>query len=111
MVKPTIAELSQGNKYNRYMLVMMAAKGAKYIIDRENYTKEHPDDDHYAYEEKELDIDYNDKPVKNAVRLFHEGKMVMKLPEEAEKAIEDHAHYPMVDDTINGSTDDNHYNY
>ena len=34
MVKPSIAELSKGNTYNRYMLVMMAAKGAKYVTDR-----------------------------------------------------------------------------
>ena len=42
MVKPSIAELSHGNMYNRYTLVMMAAKGAKYVVDRENFAKEHP---------------------------------------------------------------------
>ena len=40
MVKPSIAELSKGNTYNRYMLVMMAAKGAKYVTDREVFAKE-----------------------------------------------------------------------
>ena len=43
MVKPSIAELSHGNMYNRYTLVMMAAKGAKYVVDRENFAKEHPE--------------------------------------------------------------------
>ena len=41
MVKPSIADLSQNNKYNRYTLVMAAAKGARYVIDKENYEKEH----------------------------------------------------------------------
>ena len=41
MSKPSIAELSKNNKYNRYTLVMAAAKGARYVIAKENYEKEH----------------------------------------------------------------------
>ena len=36
MVKPSISELSQNNKYNRYTLVMAAAKGARYVTDKKN---------------------------------------------------------------------------
>jgi len=94
MVKPTIAELSQGNKYNRYMLVMMAAKGAKYVIERENYAKEHPEEDQFGYAGNKLNIDFNDKPVKNAIRMFHDGQMLIKLTEEAEQTSEDHRFKP-----------------
>ncbi len=89
MVKPSIAELSQGNKYNRYMLVMMAAKGAKYVIDRENIEKEKENNDIPVFTD-DLHIDYNNKPVKNAIALFHEGKMNIKLPVETEKAMAEH---------------------
>lgn len=91
MVKPSVAELSMGNKYNRYVLVMMAAKGAKYVIDRENYDREHPDNDMFSFVNPErIEIDYNNKPVKNAVKLFYEGDMLIKLPADAQKASDDH---------------------
>ena len=47
MAKPSIADLSQNNKYNRYTLVMAAAKGARYVIAKENYEKEHPEYEQY----------------------------------------------------------------
>jgi DNA-directed RNA polymerase subunit K/omega len=88
MVKPTIAELSCGNRYNRYMLVMMAAKGAKYVIDKENYEKDHPEiRGQMGYDTDDMQIDYDKKPVTNAIRLFNEGKIQIKLPPEAEKAV------------------------
>ena len=90
MVKPSISELSKGNTYNRYMLVMMAAKGAKYVTDREIFAKEHADNAEMLYNADELELDFNDKPVKNAIKLFHEGKMQIKLPEETIKAMEEH---------------------
>ena len=91
MVKPSISELSKGNTYNRYMLVMMAAKGAKYVTDRELFAKEHSDDAEMLYNAgNEIEIDFNEKPVKNAIKLFHEGKMLIKLPEETMKAMEEH---------------------
>lgn len=90
MVKPSIAELSQGNKYNRYTLVMMAAKGAKYVVDRENFARENPELSEFVYAESDMDIDFDNKPVKSAIKLFHEGKMKIKLPTETEKAMEEH---------------------
>lgn len=88
MVRPTIAELSCGNKYNRYMLVMMAAKGAKYVIDKENYEKDHPEiKNQMNYSSSGMEIDYENKPVKNAINLFNEGKFQIKLPPEAERAV------------------------
>ena len=90
MVKPSISELSKNNTYNRYTLVMMAAKGAKYVVDRENFAKEHPQLEEMKSSEEKIVIDYNNKPVKNAIKLFHEGKMLIKLPEEAKKAMAEH---------------------
>ncbi len=90
MVKPSISELSKGNVYNRYTLVMMAAKGAKYVVDRENYAKEHPELEEMGYNENDIKIDYNNKPVKNAIELFHTGKIKIKLSKEAEKAMQEH---------------------
>lgn len=90
MVKPTIAELSNGDKYNRYMLVTMAAKGAKYVTDRENYDKAHPERDNFGYPEEKIEIDYNNKPVKNAISLFHNGEILIKLPPEAQKVSDEH---------------------
>lgn len=90
MVKPSISELSKNNTYNRYTLVMMAAKGAKYVVDRENFAKEHPELAEIRYNENEIEVDFNNKPVKNAIKLFHEGKIKIKLPEEAEKAMLEH---------------------
>ena len=90
MVKPTIAELSNGDKYNRYTLVTMAAKGAKYVTDRENYDKAHPERDAFGYVEEKIEIDYNNKPVKNAIKLFSEGKILIKLSPEAQKASDEH---------------------
>ncbi len=91
MVKPSISELSKGNTYNRYMLVMMAAKGAKYVTDRENFAKENADKPEVLYGvNNDIEIDFNNKPVKNAIKLFHEGKMLIKLPEETIRAMEEH---------------------
>ena len=72
------------------VLVMMAAKGAKYVTDREIYAKEHADEANTLYGADEIEIDFNNKPVKNAIKLFHEGKMLIKLPEETIKAMEEH---------------------
>lgn len=91
MVKPSISELSKNGTYNRYMLVMMAAKGAKYVTDREVFEKEHADNPDALYNARnEIEIDFNNKPVKNAIKLFHEGKMLIKLPEETIRAMEAH---------------------
>ena len=90
MVKPSISELSKQNTYNRYMLVMMAAKGAKYVVDRENFAKEHEENNFVANKENEIEIDFNNKPVKNAIKLFHEEKIFIKLPKEAEDAMAAH---------------------
>ena len=90
MVKPSISELSKQNTYNRYMLVMMAAKGAKYVVDRENYAKEHDDNDFGLKKENEIEIDFNNKPVKNAIKLFHEDKIFIKLPKETQEAMAAH---------------------
>ncbi len=92
MVKPSIAELSQNNKYNRYTLVMAAAKGARYVIDKENYEKAHPELEQYKVlttGKKTEKVD--EKPVKEAINMLHRGEIVIrdtaeKTALEAEKA-------------------------
>ncbi len=88
MIKPTINQLSQNNKYNRYTLVMAAAKGARYVIERDNYNKLHPEYEQFRAmtagitlpkkgEKEEL------KPVMEAIRMMHEGELFIKTPDEA----------------------------
>ena len=79
MVKPSIAELSQNNKYNRYTLVMAAAKGARYVIDKENYEKAHPELEQYKVlttGKKTEKVD--EKPVKEAINMLHRGEIVIR---------------------------------
>ncbi len=100
MVKPSIAELSKGNMYNRYTLVMMAAKGAKYVVDRENFAKEHPGLVEAGCNKNEIEVDFNNKPVKNAIKLFHEGKIKIKLSDEAQTAMEEHDKTTLSDEVV-----------
>lgn len=88
MQNPSIQELSHNNKYNRYMLVMMAAKGAKFVTDK--MMNSDAQTDVFAYPEETMKIDTNEKPIKNAVRLFHEGEIMIKLSPEAQRVSENH---------------------
>ena len=84
MIKPSLAELSQNNNYNRYTLVMATAKGARYIIDKENYEKEHPQiEQMHTLGSKEEKSD--DKPVKEAIDMLYNGEMFIKFPDEDKK--------------------------
>lgn len=85
MVKPSIAELSQNNKYNRYTLVMAAAKGARYVIDRENYEKSHPELEQYkAMSAGKKNDKADEKPVKEAINMLYNGEILIR--DTAEKA-------------------------
>ena len=87
MVKPSIAELSQNNKYNRYTLVMAAAKGARYVIDKENYEKEHPELEQYkAVATGKKNEKVEEKPVKEAINMLHSGEILIRTTEEAKTA-------------------------
>lgn len=78
MIKPSIDELSQG-KYNRYTLVVAAAKGARIVTDE--YVKQRVEaEDLIARKETDkplaalIDRDYlNEKAVKIAIRRLHDG--------------------------------------
>lgn len=81
MVKPTLAELSKNNQYNRYTLVMAASKGARYVIDRDNYEKDHPELEHYkaltgssAKKNDKNEI----KPVMEAIDMLYKGEIRIK---------------------------------
>lgn len=87
MKKTTITELSQNNRYNRYTLVMATAKGARYVIDRENYEKEHPEYEQYKLltgassgnkknDKEEL------KPVMEAIDMINRGEIVIRKRDE-----------------------------
>ena len=83
MVKPSIAELSKDNTYNRYTLVMATAKGARYVIDKTNYEKEHPEYEQYkALTNGKKNEKVEEKPVKEAINMIHSGEMVIKVPGE-----------------------------
>lgn len=86
MVKPSIAELSQNNKYNRYTLVMAAAKGARYVIDKENYEKEHPEVEQYkAITTGKKNEKVEEKPVKEAINMLHNGEILIRTTEKAKE--------------------------
>ena len=79
MVKPSIAELSQNNKYNRYTLVMATAKGARYVIDKENYEKAHPELEQYkALTTGKKNEKVEEKPVKEAINMLHKGEILIR---------------------------------
>ncbi len=79
MSKPSIADLSQNNKYNRYTLVMAAAKGARYVIDKENYGKEHPEYEQYkALTTGKKSEKSEEKPVMEAINMLYRGEMLIK---------------------------------
>ena len=83
MVKPSIAELSHNNRYNRYTLVMAAAKGARYVIEKENYAKEHPEYEQYKALTTGKKIEKTDeKPVKEAINMLYNGEIFIKTPGE-----------------------------
>ncbi len=79
MAKPSIADLSQNNKYNRYTLVMAAAKGARYVIAKENYEKEHPEYEQYkALTTGKKTEKTEEKPVMEAINMLYNGEMLIK---------------------------------
>lgn len=83
MSKPSIAELSQNNKYNRYTLVMAAAKGARYVIDRENYEREHPEYAQYKILTTGKKPEKSEeKPVMEAINMLHRGEMLIRAHSE-----------------------------
>ena len=84
MVKPSISELSQNNKYNRYTLVMAAAKGARYVIDKENYEKEHPEVEQYkTVSTGKKNEKVEEKPVKEAINMLYSGEIRIKTVDDA----------------------------
>lgn len=79
MSKPSIAELSKNNKYNRYTLVMAAAKGARYVIAKENYEKEYPEYEQYkALTTGKKTEKTEEKPVMEAINMLYNGEMLIK---------------------------------
>ena len=95
MVKPSIAELSK-DKYNRYTLVMAAAKGARYVTEKENYEKEHPELEQYKVMTSGKKTEkVEEKPVKEAINMIANGEILIKdcseteSTQEAEETVEE----------------------
>lgn len=82
MVKPSIEELTKGG-YNRYILVIATAKSAKYVTEKQNRQREL---DSLLSEKYKVDVEKpvkripDEKPVKVAVDMIHEGEI--KISEE-----------------------------
>ena len=79
MYKPTVFDLSQNNRYNRYTLVMAASKGARYVIDRDNYEKEHPEIEQYRALTGVKSAGHGEiKPVIEAIDMLYNGEILIK---------------------------------
>ncbi len=73
MVKPSIEELTKGG-YNRYILVIAAAKAAKFVTEKQNRQRELDNllSDKYKVDiEKPVKRISDEKPVKVAVEMIH----------------------------------------
>ena len=87
MIYPTIAELTK-EKFNRYELVVGVAKSARIVTDE--YVKQRQNADRMVANRETdrplaslIDSEYRDqKAVKIAIRRLHEGRYVMKKPDE-----------------------------
>lgn len=76
MIYPSVDELS-GEKYNRYILSVAMAKGARIIAE-----KEAADDPSVLKDDKGIKRHKGDvKPVKLAINDFYAGKFRINLPE------------------------------
>ena len=90
MIYPTIAELTQNGKFNRYELVVGVAKSARIVTNE--YVKQRAIADRMiANRETDkplaslIDSEYRDqKAVKIAIRRLYDGHYELKKPEEME---------------------------
>ena len=90
MIYPTIAELTQNGKFNRYELVVGVAKSAR-IVTNEYVKQRAVADRMIANRETDkplaslIDSEYRDqKAVKIAIRRLYDGHYELKKPEEME---------------------------
>ena len=104
MLYPTIEELTQGNKYNRYELALATAKCARLVTDE--YVRQHDEAERSQTGNKETDRPINtmidkelrdEKAVHVAVNRLYAGEYVIDLhaneaeedeAEEAEEAVD-----------------------
>lgn len=86
MINPTIKELSK-DKYNRYTLVIAAAKAARYVTGKQMIAKEAESTEQavhekairkLAYDRQPLKKEYLDeKPVKAAIEMIDNGDILI----------------------------------
>ena len=90
MIYPSINDLSQNGKYNRYTLVIAASKCARILTDE--YVKQRAVADRMVANRETdrplaslIDSEYRDqKAVKIAIRRLYDGHYELKKPEEME---------------------------
>lgn len=80
MINPSIEELTNENKCNRYTLVIAAAKSARYVTAKQKLRKDTEKSDNAesayaaAYEKQPLRRDlFEEKPVSAGIELIHDG--------------------------------------
>ena len=80
MIKPSIEELTNESKCNRYTLVIASAKSARYVTAKQKLKKDSEKSDASdsaylaCYEKQPLRRDlYGEKPVSAGIELIHDG--------------------------------------
>ncbi|MBE6569004.1 MAG: hypothetical protein E7658_02145 [Ruminococcaceae bacterium] len=92
MIKPSISELTQDGKINRYTLVVATAKSARIITDEYVKQREYAEKVTMSKDNEKaknlanfIKKEYRDeKAVKNAINGLHSGEFRILSPEEAE---------------------------
>ena len=93
MINPSINELGK-NKYNRYTLVIIAAKGARLVTDEYVQQREKADELISRKETEKplimlIDKEYRtEKPVRIAINRFHEGTYEVRNAPNADGTID-----------------------
>lgn len=95
MIYPPIPELTEGNRHNRYELVIAVAKGAHLVTNE--YLTMRANAERMIAEEKVdkpmlslIDPEYRDqKAIRIAISRLHEGRYRMQSVAEAEPAAEE----------------------
>ncbi len=88
MIYPSVEELSQNGKYNRYMLCIATAKCARIVTDEYVHQREQAEK---LIANKETDKSLasmikrdirDEKAVKNAINRIHQNEYKIRMPEE-----------------------------
>ncbi len=90
MLHPTVQEFTNAKNVNRYTAVIAAAKGARYLIDKQNREREEAELNRDATSSKDSkpEIGFESEAVKavsTAVSMIMDGSLEIVLPESENK--------------------------